>query len=130
MLAACDEQTRRELARDAGISAMLLLHDLHPLSLETRVTDALEGLRKRHRGKLEDVTVDAQQRRITVRVVPVTGTCNSTGALLQKEFEEALLSVAPDAETISVELTKPAPALVTLRLHRPMSDQPRNQEPR
>lgn len=118
MLAASDERARRDLVRDAHVSAMLLLHDLHPLSLETRATRAVDALRERLRGKLEDVTIDAHGGRIALRVVPATGTCGSTRGSLKREFEDALLAAVPDAESVLVELTEPAPALVTLRLGR------------
>ncbi|HEX2669462.1 MAG TPA: hypothetical protein VHM25_01255 [Polyangiaceae bacterium] len=122
MLAATDEGARRELARDAQVSAMLLLHDLHPLSLSTRVTRAVDTLRERLHGKLEEVRVDARDGRVALRVVPVKGTCGSTRATLKRQFEEALLAAAPDAESVLVELTEPAPALVTLRLRRSADD--------
>jgi len=125
MLATSDERVRRELAHDEQVSAMLLLHDLHPLSLDTRVAHAVDGLRERLHAKLEEVRVDARDGRIALRVVPVTGTCGSTRATLKKEFEDALLAAAPDAESVSVELTEPAPALVMLRLRRPENGGPR-----
>ena len=130
MLAASDERVRRDLARDTQVSAMLLLHDLHPLSLDTRATQAVDRLRERLHGKLEDVKVDVRDGRIALRVVPVTGTCASTRATLKRDFEEALLVAAPDAESISVDLTEPPPALVTLRLRRPENDGHSNGGPR
>ena len=119
ILAVSDERVRRDLVHDTHVSAMLLLHDLHPLSLDTRVAHAVDGLRERLRGKLDEVRVDTRDGRIALRVVPVAGSCGSTRATLKREFEEALLAAAPDAESVLVELTEPAPALVTLRLHRP-----------
>jgi hypothetical protein len=130
LLAASDERVRRDLARDPHVSAMLLLHGLHPLSLDTRVTQAIDDLRGRLESKLQDVGVHVHEGRITVRVVPVTGTCGSTRAALQKEFAEVLLAVAPDAESVSVESSEPAPALVTLRLRRPGSGERADEAPR
>ena len=62
--------------------------------------------------------------------LPVTGTCASTRATLKRDFEEALLVAAPDAESVSVDLTEPPPALVTLRLRRPENDKHSNGGPR
>jgi Fe-S cluster biogenesis protein NfuA len=109
---------------------MLLLHDLHPLSLEARVAHAVDGLRERLHGKLEDVSVDARDGRIGLRIVPVRGSCGSTRSTLKREFEDTLLAAAPDAESISVELTEPAPALVTLRLRRLENGEHENRGPR
>ena len=130
LLAASDERVRRDLARDAQVSAMLLLHDLHPLSLDTRVMHAVDRLRERLHAKLEEVRVDVRDGQIALRVVPVKGSCASTRATLKRDFEEALLVAAPDAASVSVELTEPAPALVTLRLRRPEDGERSNGGPR
>jgi hypothetical protein len=117
-LSATDAQVREALSRDPRVSAMLLLHGLHPLALDTRVSRTVAGLRERFHDKLEDITVDARGGAITVRVVPAASACSGTRSALRKDVEEALLAAAPDAESVLVEFAEPAPALVTLRLRR------------
>ncbi len=118
-IAAGDSQVQSELASDARVSAMLLLHGLHPVGLEQRVARAVETLSARFRSKVERASVESRApAQIVVRLIPASHACSSTRANLKKEWEAALLAAAPDAETISLELAAPAPALVTLRLRK------------
>jgi hypothetical protein len=121
-LSAADAELREAFGRDPRVSAMLLLHGLHPLALDTRVSRAVAGVRERFQSKLADVTVDACGGAIAVRVVPAASACSGTRVGLKKDFEEALLAAAPDADSLSVELAEPAPALITLRLRRETSE--------
>ena len=117
-LSVSDERLRETLARDPRVSAMLLLHGLHPLDLGTRVSRTIDRLRQRFQNTIEDVTIDTRGGAIAVRVVPTGSACSSTRAALKRDFEEALLGAAPDAEVVMVELAERAPALITLRLRR------------
>jgi hypothetical protein len=117
-ITAADAQVREALSRDPRVSAMLLLHGLHPLALDTRVSRAIDNLRQRFHEKLTGVTVNAHAGAITVRVVPAASACSGTRATLRKDFEDALLAAAPDADSILVEFADPEPALITLRLQR------------
>jgi len=121
-LSATDERVAAALASDPRVSAMLLLHGLHPLSVDTRIARAVDGLRVRFQSKLADVTLDARGASFAVRLVPSAGACGSTRAALKQDFEQALLAAAPDAESVSVELAEPAPALITLRRRRDPND--------
>jgi len=129
-LAACDERVRRTLADDARVSAMLLLHGLHPLTIDTRVEQAIDDLRERLHSKLDTVSADIHDGRVTLRVVPATNACTSTRATLKREFEAALWAAAPDAESVMVELAEPAPTLVTLRVRPRANDEHRQGGPR
>ena len=110
------DQIRPALVRDEHVSAMLLLHGLHPLPLDARVSSAVERLRLSLHDRLEDVMVQTHGGRIALRVVPAANACSSTRAALKHAFEEALLTAVPDAESVSVEIAVPAPALVALRV--------------
>lgn len=121
-LAAPNSQVQRALARDAHVSSMLLLHDLHPLTLDARASSAVASLRERFRAELQDVTVEADGGRLALRLLPVASTCGSTRAALKREFEEALLAAVPDAESLSVELAVPEPALIALRVRKPATE--------
>ena len=118
-IAAKDEHVQGVLSQDDRVSAMLLLHGLHPIALRERVARTVEVLSERFRSKVERVSVEAGgAAEIVVRVIPTASACASTRAGLKKDWEEALLAAVPDAEALSVEIAEPAPALVTLRLQR------------
>ena len=118
------EALRRLLARgafdgaadDELVSHLLLVHDLHPTDLETRVRDALDGVRPylgTHGGDVELLGVEAGVARIRL-----AGTCNgcpSSTVTLRNAIEEALLKAAPDLEGIEAEgVAEPQPVLVQL----------------
>jgi hypothetical protein len=112
-----DTAMRDALSADTRVSAMLLLHGLHPIPVTERISRTLGTLRDRYRGKLESIDLEpAQGSQIVVRVVPTASACQSTRSALKKDVEEALFSAAPDAEALLVELVEAAPALITLRV--------------
>lgn len=117
-IAAREESVREALAHDGNVSAMLLLHGLHPVSLGDRVSRMIDTLGERFRSKVTNIEFEVRGAAVTVRVVPTAGACGSTRQALQKDVTEALLTAVPDAESVVVLLEEPAPALVTLRLRR------------
>lgn len=112
------ERTLREaLAREPELSALLLLHGLHPIPLAERVASTLAALQGRYRGRLEQLTLSAEtSAELTLRALPVKNACESTRRALHKELEEALSAALPDVEAVRVELLEAPPALVTLRV--------------
>ena len=122
-LAAQSEGVRETLAHDPRVSAMLLLHGLHPVPLVERVSRVLDALRERFSSKVQNVDLEVRESTaVIVRVTPMSSACGSTRQSLQKDISLALLSAVPDAESVLVELVEPAPALVTLRLGRERDD--------
>ena len=116
-LAAREDSVREALARDSRVSAMLLLHGLHPVSLGERVKRTVEILRERFPGKVESVEAEVRGGgAVVVRIVPAASACGSTRKAVHKDFEDALASAVPDADSVSVQLTEAAPALIQLRL--------------
>jgi hypothetical protein len=121
-LAAHENSMREALAADPRVSAMLLLHGLHPIPLAERVSRALEPLRERHRSKIESITFEASESaEIRVRVAPTASACQSTRASLKKDLEAALIAAAPDVAALFIDIIAAPPALITLRV-RPHSD--------
>jgi Fe-S cluster biogenesis protein NfuA len=81
------------LAQDGLVRSVLLLHDLHPVAVETRVHNALRS----HGGKVEVLAVDAAS--VHVRVDgPLT---------LGRAVEQALRDAAPDVPSIVVDRSEP-----------------------
>ncbi|MEO7034139.1 MAG: hypothetical protein ABI548_09625 [Polyangiaceae bacterium] len=118
-LAAREDAVRDALARDSKVSAMLLLHGLHPVSLGERVKRTIGVVRERFAGKLDSVEAEVLGAgSIVVRIVPAASTCGSTRQAVHQGFEEALLSAVPDADSVSVEFAEAAPMLIQLRLRK------------
>ena len=89
------------LATDELVEHLLLLHGLHPVSVEQRVADALDGVRPylgSHGGGVELVEVADG-----VAVVRMQGSCEGCPAsamTLKLAIEDAVLKAAPDVERV------------------------------
>lgn len=100
----------KTFAHDELLEALFLLHDLHPLSLETRIEQALVEVRpylKSHGGNVEFVKVENG-----VAHLRLEGSCQGCGAstiTLKTTIEEAVYKAAPDLEGLQVEGVTPAP---------------------
>jgi Fe-S cluster biogenesis protein NfuA/nitrite reductase/ring-hydroxylating ferredoxin subunit len=92
---------------DELLSQLLLLHDLHPTTLQDRIVAALEEVRPymgSHGGGIELIGVSDGVARVTLQ-----GTCSSCAAstlTLKLAVEEAVLRAAPDLH--AVEAIEPA----------------------
>jgi hypothetical protein len=86
------------LGRDALVSKLLLLHSLHPLTLEERVTRAVDDVRQTLRSQHSGVELlDIVDGRVRVRV-RVVGNAATASAV-----EAAIMDAAPDVAAIEVE---------------------------
>jgi len=100
-----------ELAQDELVGSILLLHGLHPFSLETRVTMALEKVRPylgSHGGNVE--LVGLEDGYVRLRLKGSCDGCPSSAMTLELAIEEALQQYAPDLAGLKVEgVVAPAP---------------------
>jgi Fe-S cluster biogenesis protein NfuA len=101
---------------DELLSHLLLVHDLHPVDVETRVRQALEDVRPylgSHGGDVELLGVSEGVARVRL-----AGTCNgcpSSTVTLRNAIEAAITSAAPELERIDAEgVAEPRPALVQI----------------
>jgi Fe-S cluster biogenesis protein NfuA len=100
------------------VSSMLLLHNLHPDGLETRVLRGIEKARpylKSHGGDVELTAV--RDGIVHLRLHGTCGSCPSSSITLKNAVEDALFEVAPDIVEIISENAVAAhagPQLVTL----------------
>lgn len=89
---------------DDLVRSVLLLHDLHPDTLETRVRQALDTARpylQSHGGDVELLGISAGNVRLRMR-----GSCDgcpSSAATLKHTIEEAIYQAAPDVIAVEVE---------------------------
>jgi Fe-S cluster biogenesis protein NfuA len=101
---------------DELLSHLLLVHDLHPVDVETRVRRALEDVRPyldSHGGDVELLGVDEG-----VAHLRLEGTCNgcpSSAVTLRNAIEEAVMQAAPELERIEADgVAEPEPALLQI----------------
>ena len=105
-----------QLVEDELITHLLLVHDLHPVDVETRVRRALDDVRPylgSHGGDVELLAVEEGVARVRLE-----GTCNgcpSSAVTLRNAIEEAIMRAAPELERVDAEgAEEPQPALVQI----------------
>lgn len=98
-------------ASDELLSSLFLLHDLHPVDIETRVMLALDEVRpylKSHGGNVEFVKVEDN-----IAYLRLEGSCHgcpgSTNTL-KMAIEETIYKAAPDLVSLQVEGVTEPPA--------------------
>ncbi len=92
------------IVQDDLASSLLLLHGLHPLSLETRVSQALEKVRPymRSHGGDVDILGITEDGVIHLRLDGTCHGCPSSRVTLKFAVEKAIYEAAPDAAGIEV----------------------------
>jgi Fe-S cluster biogenesis protein NfuA/nitrite reductase/ring-hydroxylating ferredoxin subunit len=121
-LAPLDDETRRAVAKDELVAHLLLLHDLHPVPVETRVHEALEEVRPyldSHGGGVELVAVE--EGVVRLRMHGSCDGCPSSSMTLKLAIEDAIHKAAPDiveveAEGVSPPAAPPGPTLLQLEV--------------
>src|SRR5579872_430773 len=101
-------------AEDDLIAHLLLLHDLHPVDVETRVLRALEEVRpylQSHGGNVELLGIDEGVAKL--RLQGSCSGCPSSTMTLKLAIEEAIQKAAPDLDGIEAEGVA-APAAVPI----------------
>ena len=122
---ASGDEVLTALLSDELVSHLLLVHDLHPDSLESRVRQALEDVRpflKSHGGDVELLALEGPVAR--VRVHSSGSGCKSSGATLALAVQEAVTRVAPEIAEVKAEEAEPSAPPQTLI---PVADLFRNQ---
>jgi Fe-S cluster biogenesis protein NfuA/nitrite reductase/ring-hydroxylating ferredoxin subunit len=122
-LSSRDPQAFAALAEDDVISGLLLVHGLHPLDVDARIQQALDGVRPylgSHAGGVEYLGVDEDG----VAHLRLAGTCNgcpSSTVTVRTAIEGAIEQAAPEVTAVDVEgVTAPsAPEPVLLQIGRP-----------
>jgi Fe-S cluster biogenesis protein NfuA len=88
---------------NALLGSLLLLHDLHPLDLRTRVQQALEKAHpflRAHGGSVELLSVEDGV--VQLRMQGSCESCPSSEVTLRTTIEEAILGTSPDVVRIEV----------------------------
>jgi hypothetical protein len=90
-------------ARDPAIAGLLLLHELHPHEVKTRILGALEQLRLAPGTAAE--LAELSGSRVTVR----TSAPSVIDATLKTTVEEAIRSMAPEIDLVELEVAPTTP---------------------
>ena len=106
-----------KLTEDPLVESLLLLHDLHPLDVDTRIQRALDQVRPylgSHAGGVEYVGVTGEG----VARLRLEGSCHgcpSSTVTVRLAIEDAVKNAAPEVSEVAVEgMTDPPPAAPAL----------------
>lgn len=93
-----------KLAYDEGVSALLLLHGLHPYDLGTRVRQAVDGLRGIFgvQGIKIELT-DVAEEEVRLRLSGRWQGKSVTAAGVRSEIQEAIFALAPEVAAIKID---------------------------
>ncbi|MFE2021408.1 NifU family protein [Streptomyces sp. NPDC059499] len=100
-----DDGVLAALAGDELVSSVLLVHGLHPYSVETRVEEALEGVRPylgSHGGDVELLAV-TDEGTVRLRLLGSCDGCPSSSVTLKLAVQGAVEAAAPEITSIEVE---------------------------
>jgi Fe-S cluster biogenesis protein NfuA len=98
------------LAGDELVGSLLLVHGLHPESLDQRVEGALARVRPllaAHGGDAELVGIDAEAGMVRLRLLGNCDGCPSSAVTLRLAVEQAVVAAAP--EIVGIEVDEPPP---------------------
>jgi Fe-S cluster biogenesis protein NfuA/nitrite reductase/ring-hydroxylating ferredoxin subunit len=117
-------QQTRVLAGDELVEHLLLLHGVHPVGVEQRVRDALEGVRPylgSHGGDVELLGVEDGVAH--VRMQGSCEGCPASAMTLKLAIEDAVLKAAPDVDRVEAagggDVAPPASPLLQIEVVRP-----------
>jgi Fe-S cluster biogenesis protein NfuA/nitrite reductase/ring-hydroxylating ferredoxin subunit len=111
-------EVRERLVDDGVVASLLLIHDLYPVDLETRIGEALQSVRpymESHGGDVELVGIEDGVARL--RLVGHCKGCPASEATLELAIKKAIEDAAPDLAGLEVEGVvdlAPPPAGLTL----------------
>jgi Fe-S cluster biogenesis protein NfuA len=104
-----------DLVADDLVASLLLVHGLHPESVDKRVGDALAKVRPllaAHGGDVELLGIDAEAGEVRLRLLGSCDGCPSSAITLKSAVERAIVDAAPEIVSIDVdEPTPPAPSV-------------------
>ena len=106
-----------DLVKDELVSSLLVIHDLHPLDLPTRVQEALDRVRPylgSHGGDVEIVGIEGDV--VRVRMEGSCSSCPSSEVTLNYAIEKAILDAAPEIARIEAEGVEAAPTAQLIQL--------------
>jgi Fe-S cluster biogenesis protein NfuA len=127
---AAGQEIHAQLVEDGVVASLLLIHDLFPIDLETRVREALATVRpymESHGGDVEFLGIDDGVARL--RLEGHCKGCPASAATLELAIKEAIEEAAPDLAGLEVEgvvapRKPPGPSPGLLQIQMPNGDAP------
>jgi Fe-S cluster biogenesis protein NfuA len=114
------------LVADELVASLLLVHGLHPDSLDARVEGALQSVRPflaQHGGDVELLEIDANAGAVLLRLLGSCDGCPSSAVTLQHAVERAIFEAAPEIVTIDIdEPPQPVPSVPVMLGTKPAYD--------
>lgn len=107
-----DEQAAAPLLKDGLVTALLVLHDLHPQSTEERVLAALDRVRPylgSHAGDVDYLGLDPDGT-VRLRLAGSCDGCPSSMVTVKMAIEKGIEDVAPEVTKVDVVNLTPEPA--------------------
>ncbi len=98
------QEVRARIMEDGVVASLLLIHGLYPVELETRVQEALDGVRPymhSHGGDVELLGLEGGVARL--RLEGSCQGCPASSATLEQAIRQALEEAAPDLQGLEVE---------------------------
>jgi Fe-S cluster biogenesis protein NfuA/nitrite reductase/ring-hydroxylating ferredoxin subunit len=116
----------RGLLEDDLVAGLLLLHDLHPDDVATRIQGALDSVRPylgSHAGGIDYLGID-DDGVVHLRLQGSCDGCPGSTATVRLTVENAVLDAAPEAVAVDVEgmVSKKTEKLLTIEPFRPKED--------
>jgi Fe-S cluster biogenesis protein NfuA/nitrite reductase/ring-hydroxylating ferredoxin subunit len=125
LLSLLDEPQVRQLAGDDLVAGLLLLHDLHPDDIATRIQHALDSVRPylgSHAGGIDYLGID-DDGVVHLRLQGSCDGCPGSTATVRLTVENAVLDAAPEAIAVDVDgMVKDKQNLLTIEPFRPHRD--------
>jgi len=107
----------RKLGSDQLASSLLILHGIHPLTVESRVVQALDKVRSKLRPHGAEVDLlSVVDGAIRLRLHANGESCGSNPQSLKLMVEEAIYQAAPDLTTLSIEGAEEKQSFVPLQM--------------
>jgi Fe-S cluster biogenesis protein NfuA/nitrite reductase/ring-hydroxylating ferredoxin subunit len=103
------------LINDGAVRGLLLIHNLHPVSLETRLLEALDKIRpymESHGGNVELLSLDSDVAKL--RLQGHCKSCPSSAVTMELAIRSAIEEACPDLMGFEVEGLEPMPGSATI----------------
>jgi hypothetical protein len=105
-------------AADPVVATVLMLHDLHPDDVRTRIERALDLVRANLPHGIEVVLLEVSDRIVRLRVDAAPGGCGTPVETIRATIDAAIRDAAPDVREVAVEAVVRAPAVPLIQLTR------------
>jgi Fe-S cluster biogenesis protein NfuA len=106
-------------AADPVVASLLMLHDLHPHNLPTRIGKALELLRPNLGARAELTLLEVSDHLVRVRLEVAPSGCGTPDPALRAAVDAAIRDAVPDVRQVEVEVVTRAPAPAIIQIVRP-----------